>query len=88
MGSVGDCYDNALCESFPTVLALAMSVAVTAAAQTVTSEVRGVVTDAPGAVLAAAAVEATGPTSRYKTVSDTAGFCRCSACRPDLYVLM
>ena len=56
-------------------------------AQTITSELRGTVTDATGGVLDGAIVEVDGPTGRRDTVSDDQGFLRVSHLTPGSYTV-
>ena len=56
-------------------------------AQTITSELRGTITDATGAVLEGASVEVDGPTGRLDTLSDDDGFFRLSILPPGTYAV-
>ena len=69
-------------------LLLAVGVMTPAAdAQTITSELRGTITDATGAVLEGASVEVDGPTGRQDTLSDDHGFFRLSILPPGTYTV-
>ena len=56
-------------------------------AQTITSELRGTITDATGAVLEGASVEVDGPTGCLDTLSDDDGFFRLSILPPGTYAV-
>ena len=83
-------HNTALSPLFVGLFALPLAVCVmtpAADAQTITSERRGTVTDATGAVLEGASVEVDGPTGRRDTLSDDHGFFRLSILPPGTYTV-
>ena len=83
-------HNTALSPLFVHLFALLLAVCVmtpAADAQTITSELRGTVTDATGAVLKGASVEVDGPTGQRDTLSDDHGFFRLSILPPGTYTV-
>ena len=83
-------HNTALSPLFVHLFALLLAVCVmtpAADAQTITSELRGTVTDATGAGLKGASVEVDGPTGQRDTLSDDHGFFRLSILPPGTYTV-